>query len=155
MKTKLYILTCLLFSTSLLLNGQSNENFDTYGQSFDIAGINNYKVEKESLLNNPQDDTKLEGQILSTCPMKGCWMKISVERDTILVRFKDYGFFVPKSGAEGKSAIINGKLSVDTLSVAQLRHYAEDAGKSNEEVSKIINPEITISFLADGVVIDK
>ena len=155
MKTKLYILTSLLFSISLLLNGQSNKNFDTYGQSFDIAGINNYKVEKESLLNNPQDDTKLEGEILSTCPMKGCWMKMSVERDTILVRFKDYGFFVPKSGAEGKSAIINGKLSVDTLSVAQLRHYAEDAGKSKDEVSKIIKPEITISFLADGVVIDK
>ena len=155
MKTKLYILTSLLFSISLLLNGQSNKNFDTYGQSFDIAGINNYKVEKESLLNNPQDDTKLEGQILSTCPMKGCWMKMSVERDTILVRFKDYGFFVPKSGAEGKSAIINGKLSVDTLSVAQLRHYAEDAGKSKEEVLKIVKPEITISFLADGVVIDK
>ncbi len=155
MKTKLYILTCLLFSTSLLLNGQSNENFDTYGQSFDTAVINNYKAEKESLLNNPQDDTKLEGQILSTCPMKGCWMKMSVERDTILVRFKDYGFFVPKSGAEGKSAIINGKLSVDTLSVAQLRHYAEDAGKSKDEVSKIVKPEITISFLADGVVIDK
>ena len=155
MKTKLYILTSLLFSISLLLNGQSNKNFDTYGQSFDIAGINNYKVEKESLLNNPQDDTKLEGQILSTCPMKGCWMKMSVEQDTILVRFKDYGFFVPKSGAEGKSAIINGKLSVDTLSVAQLRHYAEDAGKSKDEVSKIVKPEITISFLADGVVIDK
>ena len=155
MKTKLYILTSLLFSISLLLNGQSDKNFDTYGQSFDIAGINNYKVEKESLLNNPQHDTKLEGQILSTCPMKGCWMKMSVERDTILVRFKDYGFFVPKTGAEGKSAIINGKLSVDTLSVAQLRHYAEDAGKSKDEVSKIIKPEITISFLADGVVIDK
>ena len=155
MKTKLYILTSLLFSISLLLNGQSNKNFDTYGQSFDIAGINNYKVEKESLLNNPQDDTKLEGQILSTCPMKGCWMKMSVERDTILVRFKDYGFFVPKSGAEGKSAIVNGKLSVDTLSVAQLRHYAEDAGKSKYEVSKIVKSEITISFLADGVVIDK
>ena len=155
MKTKLYILTSLLFSISLLLNGQSNKNFDTYGQSFDIAGINNYKVEKESLLNNPQDDTKLEGQILSTCPMKGCWMKMSVEQDTILVRFKDYGFFVPKSGSEGKSAIINGKLSVDTLSVAQLRHYAEDAGKSKDEVSKIVKPEITISFLADGVVIDK
>ena len=155
MKTKLYILTSLLFSISLLLNGQANKNFDTYGQSFDIAGINNYKVEKESLLNNPQHDTKLEGQILSTCPMKGCWMKMSVERDTILVRFKDYGFFVPKTGAEGKSAIINGKLSVDTLSVAQLRHYAEDAGKSKDEVSKIIKPEITISFLADGVVIEK
>ena len=155
MKYKFYILTTLILSISFLSFGQSKENLDTYGQSFDTAVINNYKAEKESLLNNPQDDTKLEGQILSTCPMKGCWMKMSVERDTILVRFKDYGFFVPKSGAEGKSAIINGKLSVDTLSVAQLRHYAEDAGKSKEEVSKIVKPEITISFLADGVVIDR
>ena len=155
MKYKFYILTTLILSISFLSFGQSKENLDTYGQSFDTAVINNYKAEKESLLNNPQDDTKLEGQILSTCPMKGCWMKMSVEQDTILVRFKDYGFFVPKSGAEGKSAIINGKLSVDTLSVAQLRHYAEDAGKSKEEVLKIIKPEITISFLADGVVIDK
>ena len=80
-------------------------------------------------------------------------MKISVHQDTILVRFKDYGFFVPKAGAEGKSAIVNGNISVDTLSVAQLRHYAEDAGKSRNEVLEIVNPEITISLLADGVLI--
>ena len=153
MKYKFYILTTLILSISFLSFGQSNKNFESYGESFDIAGINNYKVEKESLLNNPQDDTKLEGRILSTCPMKGCWMKMSVEQDTILVRFKDYGFFVPKSGAEGKSAIVNGNISVDTLSVAQLKHYAEDAGKSKEEISFITQPEITISFLADGVII--
>ena len=155
MKTKLYILTSLLFSISLLLNGQSNKNFDTYGQSFDIEGINNYKVEKESLLNNPQDDTKLEGQILSTCPMKGCWMKIKSEEDTILVRFKDYGFFVPKEGIAGDKTIINGKLSVDTLSVALLRHYAEDAGKSLEEINKITESEVSMTFLAEGVFIRK
>ena len=82
-------------------------------------------------------------------------MKMSIAQDTVLVRFKDYGFFVPKSGAEGKSAIVNGNISVDTLSVAQLRHYAEDAGKSREEILSILNPEITISFLADGVSINK
>ena len=48
-------------------------------------------------------------------------MKLSVAQDTILVRFKDYGFFVPKQGAEGKSAIVNGNISVDTLSIAQLK----------------------------------
>ena len=85
--------------------------------------------------------------------MKGCWMKISVENDTVLVRFKDYGFFVPKNGIEGKRTIINGNISVDTLSVAQLQHYAEDAGKSKEEIDLITEPKITISFLADGVLI--
>ena len=82
-------------------------------------------------------------------------MKMSIAQDTVLVRFKDYGFFVPKSGAEGKSAIVNGNISIDTLSVAQLRHYAEDAGKSKEEILSIVSPEITISFLADGVSINK
>ena len=82
-------------------------------------------------------------------------MKMSIAQDTVLVRFKDYGFFVPKSGAEGKSTIVNGNISVDTLSVVQLRHYAEDAGKSREEILSIVNPEITISFLADGVTINK
>jgi hypothetical protein len=85
--------------------------------------------------------------------MKGCWMKIEVEKDTVLVRFKDYGFFVPKTGSEGKLTIVNGKISVDTISVKQLKHYAEDAGKSKHEISLINKPEITLSFLADGVII--
>ena len=80
-------------------------------------------------------------------------MKMSVAEDTLFVRFKDYGFFVPKTGAEGKSAIVNGYLSIDTLSVKQLRHYAEDAGKNEKEILKIKEPEITLSFMADGVII--
>ena len=80
-------------------------------------------------------------------------MKMNVNNDTLLVRFKDYGFFVPKTGSEGKSVIINGKLSIDTLSVGQLKHYAEDAGKTKFEISLITKPEITLSFLADGVII--
>ena len=66
---------------------------------------------------------------------------------------KNYGFFVPKEGAEGKLAVVNGKLSIDTLSVAQLKHYAQDAGKSEEEISLIDKQEITMSFLAEGVII--
>ena len=71
----------------------------------------------------------------------------------VFVRFKDYGFFVPKTGADGKSAIVNGYLSIDTLSVKQLKHYAEDAGKNEKEILKIKEPEITLSFMADGVII--
>ena len=82
-------------------------------------------------------------------------MNMNIANDTILVRFKDYGFFVPKTGVEGSTAIINGYLSIDTLSVAQLRHYAEDAGKNKNEIMKIKMPKITLSFLADGVAIQE
>ena len=149
---KIFIKTLLLFFFTIFSFSQSNNNYEIYGELFDSSEIIDYKLEKDTFLNS-SSKIKLRGEILSSCPMKGCWMKISVEKDTVLVRFKDYGFFVPKNGIEGKRTIINGNISVDTLSVAQLQHYAEDAGKSKEEIALINKPEITISFLADGVLI--
>ena len=146
--TKIFI----IFFFSIFSFSQNDNNYERYGELFETSEIINYELERDNFLNS-SSKVKIEGEIISSCPMKGCWMKISVEKDTVLVRFKDYGFFVPKNGIEGKSTIINGKLSVDTLSVAQLQHYAEDAGKSKEEIALITKPEITISFLADGVVI--
>ena len=146
--TKIFI----IFFFSLFSFSQNDNNYERYGELFETSEIINYELERDNFLNS-SSKVKIEGEILSSCPMKGCWMRISVEKDTVLVRFKDYGFFVPKNGIEGKSTIINGKLSVDTLSIAQLQHYAEDAGKSKEEIALISKPEITISFLADGVLI--
>jgi hypothetical protein len=45
-------------------------------------------------------------------------------------------------------------MSLETLSVEQLRHYAEDAGKSQEEINKIKDPQVSLTFLADGVYIE-
>ena len=150
MKTLTKIFTIFFFS--ILSFSQNDNNYERYGELFDTSEIINYEFERDNFLNT-SSKVKIEGEILSSCPMKGCWMKISVEKDTVLVRFKDYGFFVPKNGIEGKTTIINGNLSVDTLSIAQLQHYAEDAGKSKEEIALISKPQITISFLADGVLI--
>ena len=149
---KIFIKTFSIFYFSFLSYSQSEDNYKFYGELFEFSESINYNLEKDIFLNS-SSKVKIEGEILSSCPMKGCWMRISVEKDTVLVRFKDYGFFVPKSGIEGKSTIINGSLSVDTLSIAQLQHYAEDAGKSKKEIALITKPEVTISFLADGVLI--
>jgi len=149
---KIFIKTFSIFYFSFLSYSQSDDNYKFYGELFEFSESINYNLEKDIFLNS-SSKVKIEGEILSSCPMKGCWMRISVEKDTVLVRFKDYGFFVPKSGIEGKSTIINGSLSIDTLSIAQLQHYAEDAGKSKKEIALITKPEVTISFLADGVLI--
>ena len=144
---KLKVLFFILFSISVC--SQSN-NIEFYGEKF------NYNLKKIDNFTELTDSKQLiKGEILSTCPMKGCWMNMLVSNDTVLVRFKDYGFFVPKQGVDGSSAIVNGFLSIDTLSVAQLRHYAEDAGKKSEEIMKIKKPKITLSFLADGVAIQR
>ena len=97
---------------------------------------------------------KLECEIITSCVKKGCWMTVQMPNDQkMMVRFKDYGFFVPTKGLEGKRAVMQGYASKETVDVATLRHYAEDAGKSKEEIAKITEPEHNLMFLADGVLI--
>jgi hypothetical protein len=98
-------------------------------------------------------DVKLTGTINEVCQKKGCWMEMDLgNNQNMRVRFKDYGFFVPKDAA-GKTVIMEGQAYHDTTTVAELRHYAEDAGKSKEEIEKITEPEISLNFEARGVII--
>ena len=96
--------------------------------------------------------TKVSAKINEVCSSKGCWMKLDLgNSDEVMVRFKDYGFFMPLN-AEGE-VIINGKAYVTETSVDELRHYAEDAGKTAEEIAAITKSEKTFAFEADGVLL--
>ena len=95
--TKIFI----IFFFSLFSFSQNDNNYERYGELFETSEIINYELERDNFLNS-SSKVKIEGEILSSCPMKGCWMKISVEKDTVLVRFKDYGFFVPKMVLRGR-----------------------------------------------------
>ncbi len=102
---------------------------------------------------NDSINTKLIAKVDEVCQAKGCWMKLNLEDgNQVMVRFKDYGFFVPKDIA-GKKVIIEGKAFVAEVSVEEQRHYAEDAGKSSEEIAKINEPKRTYSFEAHGVLL--
>jgi hypothetical protein len=148
----------LIIYISILCFFSCNENqpkeLKFYGDKITLNNISDFEKVKKFAENQAEVETKIEGTILSTCPKKGCWMQVKVQEDTILVRFKDYGFFVPKSGAENKRVIMQGQAKQDTISVELLRHYAEDAGKPLQEIEKITEPEYNISFLADGVIIN-
>lgn len=98
---------------------------------------------------------KVSAVIDEVCQKKGCWMTLNIGNDQYMrVSFKDYEFFMPKDAA-GKKVFIDGYAYKDTISVAELKHYAEDAQKSKEEIEKITQPEISISFEANGVIIKK
>ncbi|MBT8272835.1 MAG: DUF4920 domain-containing protein [Bacteroidia bacterium] len=98
-------------------------------------------------------NSKMVAKVDEVCQSKGCWMKLDLEDgNQIMVKFKDYGFFMPKDIA-GKEVIINGIAFVDEMSVEDQRHYAEDAGKSEEEIQAIQAPKKTYSFEADGVLL--
>ncbi len=96
-----------------------------------------------------------QSNIKSVCKKKGCWMNLDLsDGKKAFVKFKDYGFFVPLN-ADGSDVIVNGYAFIDVVSVSELKHYAKDAGKSQAEINKIKKPEVTYSFMADGVLIKK
>lgn len=96
---------------------------------------------------------KVYGTINECCQKKGCWMDVDLGNgQNMIVRFKDYEFFVPKNAA-GRTAIMEGYAKVEVQDVEWLRHKAHDAGKSEEEIASITEPEKSITFMANGVII--
>lgn len=97
---------------------------------------------------------KFKSTITEVCKKKGCWMKMDLAGKESFVRFKDYGFFVPLN-ADNSEAVVSGRAYIDVISIDELKHYAKDGGKSEEEIEKITAPKITYAFQADGVLIQK
>jgi hypothetical protein len=96
---------------------------------------------------------KFASEIKEVCAAKGCWMKLPLTAEKeVMVRFKDYGFFMPLD-SQGKEVVLEGKAFVQTTSVAELRHYAKDAGKSKEEIAAITTSKKEFSFEANGVLL--
>ena len=121
--------------------------YTNYGDDINIDLTYYEKIE------NDFEITNISGEIIDVCPKKGCWMNVKVDTDTVFVKFKDYGFFVPKSGIEGKQILMSGKIFRDTITVERLRHYAEDAKKSKDEIELITAPEYKINMIANAVAI--
>lgn len=100
-------------------------------------------------------NAKFKSKISSVCKKKGCWMKMDLAQNKeSFIRFKDYGFFVPLN-ADNSEAVVSGKAFLDVISVDELKHYAKDGGKSQEEIDKITDPKVTYAFQADGVLIQE
>lgn len=140
------LLVC--FILVLFFNCKNSPTIDFFGEKKDIINLDSYNVKINTL--GPDN---IKGEIIDVCPKKGCWMNVLVDTDTVFVKFKDYAFFVPKEGVEGKTAYITGEISNDTISVEMLRHYAEDANKSQMLINSITQPKITLNMIADGVAI--
>ena len=81
-------------------------------------------------------------------------MKVNLGEKESMVRFKDYGFFVPKD-ISGQQAIIEGIAFIEEVSVNALKHYAEDDGKSAKEIAMITKSKKTLSIVSTGVLLPK
>jgi hypothetical protein len=108
------------------------------------------KMEKVDSLN-----AKVTGKVSAVCLKKGCWMTMISDKPgqpDMRITFKDYAFFMPKD-IVGKSVVIDGFARVETTPIDVLRHFAEDAGKTKEEIAAINKPKRELAFEAAGVLI--
>jgi len=126
------------------------------------AGVSNQAAAEEfasvmeKLNSNDSMMVVMKGKVTGVCQAKGCWMKLTdpanASQEEMFVQFKDYGFFMPKDLA-GHNVIIEGKAYKAMTPVKELKHYAEDDNKSEEEIAKITEPLVEKKFMASGVVI--
>lgn len=126
-----------------------------FGDTINDIGVitkNEMAAKYKSIKAGDTLDLKFATSINEVCKTKGCWMNVDLGDDSndAFVKFKDYGFFMPMN-SENREIIVNGKAFVTTTSVEELRHFAEDAGKSKEEIEKINEPKRTLGFVSDGV----
>lgn len=124
-----------------------------YGEKPNPQGAINISEIPLQLAKKEAFETKVRGKIVDVCSRKGCWIKLQVnDSTTAMVEMKDYGFFLPLA-AKGKTIVLEGAVKMKTTSVKELKHYADDAGKSKEEIAAITKPEKEIKFTAKGIMI--
>ena len=146
-------------NNKIATKASGNTNYSSFGETITDT---DYVLSKEALASYKALETgdtinlKFSANIKEVCTRKGCWMTLpaGVEDETIMVRFKDYGFFMPLD-ASGKEVIVAGKAFVTEVSVANLKHYAGDAGKSPDEIANITEPAMEFAFEANGVLLKK
>ena len=151
---RLYVLSVAFLLTVISAYGQDRlESTGTFGEPIAKKGAVSAKKLAQKMDKAESLDIKVKGTITEVCQAKGCWMTIDLGDDELMrVKFKDYGFFVPKDAA-GKTAIIQGVAKNEIIGVDELRHLAKDAGKSEKEIIAIDKPKEELTFVAEGVII--
>lgn len=96
---------------------------------------------------------KVTGTVQTVCQSEGCWYTLDLGNGENMTIFtKDHSFSLPKD-CSGKTAIAEGIAYWEETSVEDLKHLAQDAGKSPEEIAKITEPKKELVFEADGIII--
>ena len=87
----------------------------------------------QSLAATDTVQTGFRAKVLEVCQMKGCWMRVELDQEeTVMVRFKDYGFFVPKDIA-GSEVWVEGQAFISEVSEGENRNLIPPEGFASAE----------------------
>jgi hypothetical protein len=153
MKKVLLGLTFCLFTAFASAQSAASLNGQSFGEGVTAGNLKPVSSIPSVMADKTVADMKITGEVLEVCKKKGCWMTLkTTDGEPMRVTFKDYAFFMPKD-IVGKTVALDGVAKKQTISKAQLQHYAKDAKKSPEEIAKINADKDEIAFEAKGVVI--
>jgi len=148
---KQLILFFVDFGFSFIINAQeSAASGVVYGEVKDKGEM--VSIDKlESSLKENKYNGKVTGKVVEVCQAMGCWVKLQkTDGSTILVKAKDHGFTMPKD-IVGKNVIVEGEANATEISEKMRKHYAQDAGKSKDEIEKIKGSSKELTISANGV----
>ncbi|MRI02033.1 DUF4920 domain-containing protein [Kriegella sp. EG-1] len=144
--------------SNVQLDEKQEIGYDAFGEKISATNSISSKMMYNKYQNLESIDsiqTKFSATVLDVCKVKGCWMKLELDKgEEAMVKFKDYSFFMPLD-IKGKEVVVDGNAFVNNISVEEQKHYAKDSGKQQEEIDRITTPKKTYSFIAEGVLIKK
>lgn len=154
MKRLLFFLP-LLFIASVLF-AQAPTGPATKGMTFGAVTTADGAIKADQLTGvlagKEKADVKVRGKVVEVCQAEGCWLKMQTGKSSLMIKMKDHSYFVPLA-LTGKTIIADGTASVKETSVAMLKHYAEDGGKSKATIAAITKPRKEIVFDAKGILV--
>jgi len=141
---------CLLTALAYAQTAYTGQKFGEEVKPVEVKPVS--KIEA-TMGENKTASMQIEGKVIDVCKKKGCWMTLETPNGKgMRVTFKDYAFFMPMD-IVGKNVVLDGVAKKQVISVETLRHYAEDAHKSADEIAKITEPKKELAFEAKGVII--
>ncbi len=153
---QLFTLTVLLMSAIIVMaqppKGKAKKGM-TFGAKTTADGAITVNQLGSLVSESKPVDVKVEGKVMEVCAKEGCWIKIETAQGSkMMVKMKDHDFLVPLS-LNGKNIVIDGIAELNVTSVAELQHYAEDAGKSKADIEAIKEPKKEIVLTAKGILV--
>lgn len=141
-------------------NQEESENQEEVKTEFGPKKVDVSKaISTKELLAQFEGKTEMEAtfkaEINEVCSKMGCWINIDKgDGETFMVRFKDH-FTIPTDTKVGTVAYLTGTAIQDTIPVDEQRHYLEDANAPQEEIDAITEDKYSMTFIAEGIKLEK
>ncbi len=152
MKTKFTLLVSFLVLSALAFAAPKN-----YGKKVTLKET----TKISDILANPEKfaDQKVlvEGTVVDVCQKRGCWIKLSSDKEFETIRFKvEDGVIVFPMSAKGKTAKAEGVVSVKTYSkedlIKQGEMHAKEEGTTFDPAT-VKGPKTVVQINGEGAVV--